>query len=121
MKRFWYFRNPSTIGADDAETGDSLMVPVEDVTGVTQESDTTVVIWCKPQKDMGGVGLQGAGNNDWVKLTVLTAKRREIMEALASAMNNGPHDEGITVIADDVTGTYLTSDISAVAGVNIAT
>ena len=119
MKRFWYFRNPAAIGDDEAETGDSVMLPVDDITGITQDTDTTMIIWFKPQKNQFANGLTGSVNNDFVKLTVLTAKRREIMEALASAMNNGPHDEGITVIADDVTSTYLTSDISAVAMVNL--
>ena len=119
MKRFCYFRNPSAIGDDDSVTGDSIMVPVENKTGFQAASDTTVDIYFKPQLSEAG-GIPGAIINDTVQLTVVTAKRKEIMRALAEATNNGPHDEGITVIADDVTSTYLTSDITAVAGVTVA-
>ena len=119
-KKYFYFRNPSTIGNDDAQTGDSVMVPVEDITGMQAASDTTVDIFFKSQNNWAG-GIPGAHIHDSVQLTVKTAKRREVMEALASATNNGPRDEGIIIIADDVTSTYLTSDITAVAGVTVNT
>ena len=119
MKRYWYFRNPAAIGDDDAATGDSIMVPVEDITGITQASDTTVDIYFKSQNNIAG-GIAGGYINDSVQLTVDTTKRNLVMEALAEATNNGPHDEGITVIADDVNSTYLMGNITAVAAVTIA-
>ena len=119
MKRYWYFRNPTAIGDDDAVTGDSIMVPVEDLVGFQAPTDTTIDIYFKPQLSAAG-GVPGAIINDSVKLTVDTAKRKEVMKALAGATNHGPHSDGITVIADDVTSTYLISEISAVAGVTVA-
>ena len=120
MKRFWYFRNPAAIASDDAETNDSIMVPVENITGMQQESDTTLDIFFKSAMNPeGGNGITGTVLNDSVQLTVTSGKRRAIMQALAEATNNGPFDEGITVIADDVTSTYLVPEIEAVAGVTI--
>ena len=120
MKRYWYFRNPAALADDDAVTGDSIMIPVEDLVGFQAASDTTVDIYFKPQLSQAG-GITGAIINDSVQLTVDTAKRKEVMAALAAATNQGPHNDGITVIADDVNSTYLISEISAVAGVTIAT
>ena len=118
MKRFWYFRDTATL-ADDDDNAQSIMVPVDDLVGFQQASDTTVDIYFKPQlSDTGGV--PGAIINDKVQLTVKTAKRKEVMKALAEATNQGPHSDGITIIADDVNSTYLTSDITAVASLTVA-
>ena len=118
MKRFWYFRDTATL-ADDDDNAQSIMVPVEDLVGFQQASDTTVDIYFKPQlSDTGGV--PGAIINDKVQLTVKTAKRKEVMKALAEATNQGPHSDGITIIADDYATTYLTSDITAVASITVA-
>ena len=118
MKRFWYFRDTATL-ADDDDNAQSIMVPVDDLVGFQQASDTTVDIYFKPQlSDTGGV--PGSIINDKVQLTVKTAKRKEVMKALAEATNQGPHSDGITIIADDVNSTYLTSDITAVASLTVA-
>ena len=118
MKRFWYFRDTATIGDDD-DNAQSIMVPVADLVGFQAASDTTVDIYFKPQlSDTGGV--PGSIINDKVQLTVNTAKRKEVMKALAEATNQGPHSDGITIIADDVNSTYLTSDITAVASLTVA-
>ena len=118
MKRFWYFRDTATIGDDD-DNAQSIMVPVEDLVGFQAASDTTVDIYFKPQLSDTG-GIPGAIINDKVQLTVKTAKRKAVMKALAEATNQGPHSDGITVIADDYATTYLTSDITAVASITIA-
>ena len=118
MKRFWYFRDTATL-ADDDDNAQSIMVPVADLVGFQAASDTTVDIYFKPQlSDTGGV--PGSIINDKVQLTVKTAKRKEVMKALAEATNQGPHSDGITIIADDVNSTYLTSDITAVASLTVA-
>ena len=118
MKRFWYFRDTATL-ADDDDNAQSIMVPVADLVCFQAASDTTVDIYFKPQlSDTGGV--PGSIINDKVQLTVKTAKRKEVMKALAEATNQGPHSDGITIIADDVNSTYLTSDITAVASLTVA-
>jgi len=116
MDKYFYFRNVAAIENDDAAT-DSIMVPVANIMGVQQASDTTLDIFFESENQRGGLGevLQFSK----VTLTVKTAKRRELMEAIASATNNAPHEDGIITVADDVTGVYLTSDITAVASMTL--
>ena len=122
MKRYWYFRAASTLGADDAETSDSIMVPVENITGMQQATDTTLDVFFKgTMNPEGGNGVTGATINDYVTLTVTSGKRRAVMQALAEATNNGPFDEGITVIADVATSTYLIPEIEGITAVTIHT
>ena len=122
MKRYWYFRAASVLSADDAETGDSIMVPVENITGMQQETDTTLDVFFKgAMNPEGGNGVGGSTINDYVTLTVTSGKRRAVMQALAEATNNGPFDEGITVIADVATSTYLIPEIEGITAVTIHT
>lgn len=116
MDKYFYFRNVAALEDDDAAT-DSIMVPVANIMGVQQASDTTLDIFFESENQRGGLGevLQFSK----VTLTVKTAKRRELMEAIASATNNAPHEDGIITVADDVTGVYLTSDITAVASMTL--
>ena len=116
MDKYFYFRNVAALENDDAAT-DSIMVPVANIMGVQQASDTTLDIFFESENQRGGLGevLQFSK----VTLTVKTAKRRELMEAIASATNNAPHEDGIITVADDVTGVYLTSDITAVASMTL--
>tara|TARA_R100000655_G_C2940574_1_gene185576 strand:+ start:442 stop:813 length:372 start_codon:yes stop_codon:yes gene_type:complete len=118
MDKYFYFRNVAALGDDDAAT-DSIMIPVANIMGVQQASDTTLDIFFESENQRGGLGevLQFSK----VTLTVKTAKRRELMEAIASATNNAPHEDGIITVADDVTGVYLTSDITAVASMTLET
>jgi len=66
--------------------------------------------------------------NGYVDLTCTRGKLKEVMATIVSAMNAGPHSDGVTVIADDVTtdydGTlrsakYLHNDITACSAINI--
>ena len=38
------------------------------------------------------------------------------MKAIVEAMNNGPHEDGITIIADAVNSTYLVPQIASLTG-----
>ena len=53
---------------------------------------------------------------DKVTLTVTTETQKSVMKAIVEAMNNGPHEDGITVIADDVNSTYLVPEIASLTG-----
>ena len=53
---------------------------------------------------------------DKVTLTVTTQTQKSVMKAIVEAMNNGPHEDGITVIADDVNSTYLVPEIASLTG-----
>ena len=115
MKRFFYFRPEGTLGNDDAQ-GDSMLVPVEDITGMEATGATTMDIYFKSTNNMMGGGQGEVVIQDKVSLTVTTETQKAVMKAIVEAMNNGPHEDGITVIADDVNSTYLVSQIASCTG-----
>ena len=96
MKRYWYFRNPGGIANDDSVTGDSVLVPVENITGIQSPTITSIVIYFKPEMSGTG-GMPGAIINDSVTITIKSGgrDRNAVMRALAESTNNGPHDDGI--------------------------
>ena len=115
MKRFFYFRPEGTLGNDDAQ-GDSMLVPVEDITGMEATGATTMDIYFKSTNNMMGGGQGEVVIQDKVSLTVTTQTQKSVMKAIVEAMNNGPHEDGITVIADDVNSTYLVPQIASLTG-----
>ena len=115
MKRFFYFRPEGTIGDDDAQ-GDSMLVPVEDITGMEATAATTMDIYFKSTNNVMGGGQGEVVIQDKVTLTVTTETQKSVMKAIVEAMNNGPHEDGITVIADDVNSTYLVPEIASLTG-----
>ena len=115
MKRFFYFRPEGTLGNDDAQ-GDSMLVPVEDITGMEATGATTMDIYFKSTNNIMGGGQGEVVIQDKVSLTVTTETQKPVMKAIVEAMNNGPHEDGITVIADDVNSTYLVPQIASLTG-----
>jgi len=115
MKRFFYFRPEGTIGNDDAQ-GDSMLVPVEDITGMEATGATALDVYFKSTNNVMGGGQGEVVIQDKVSLTVTTQTQKSVMKAIVEAMNNGPHEDGITVIADDVNSTYLVPEIASLTG-----
>ena len=118
MKRFFYFRavDLNTDARDDDAQGDSMLVPVEDITGMEATAATTMDIYFKSTNNMMGGGQGEVVIQDSVSLTVTTQTQKSVMKAIVEAMNNGPHEDGITVIADDVNSTYLVPEIASLTG-----
>jgi len=110
MKRYFYFRTVTSAAADD-NIDDSILVPVENITGFYGQSDTRIDVYFSPVTLSSGEGAPIS--NDSVQLTVASSKTNEVIQALCEATNNGPHEDGITVIADDLTSTYLNANITA--------
>ena len=115
MKRFFYFRPEGTLGNDDAQ-GDSMLVPVEDITGMEATGATTMDLYFKSTNNMVAGGQGEVVIQDSVSLTVTTETQKVVMKAIVEAMNNGPHEDGITIIADDVNSTYLVPQIASLTG-----
>ena len=110
MDRYFYFRTVTTAGADD-NIDDSVLVPVDNITGIYARNDTQIEVYFETisvtSAEMSAVA------NDFVQLTCASSKTNEIMQAICEAANNGPHEDGITVIADDLTSTYISEHITA--------
>ena len=112
MKRFFYFRDETTAGADD-DVNASIMVPVDDITGMNAQAATKLDIFFKSQTSIAAGAEGNVVIADSVRLTVTTETQKGVMKAIVEAMNSGPHHEGITVIADDQLSTYLVPQITA--------
>ena len=97
MKRYFYFRDVADEINDD-DNSSSLMLPVENITAIAPHNSTTTLnIWYK--------NIKNESVNDYVTLTVTRGKMKQVTAALVSAMNAGPHHDGVTVVADLATTT----------------
>ena len=97
MKRYFYFRDVADEVNDD-DNSSSLMLPVENITAIAPHNSTTTLnIWYK--------NIKNESVNDYVTLTVTKGKMKQVTAALVSAMNAGPHHDGVTVVADLATTT----------------
>ena len=97
MRKFFYFRNEADEDDDDAAV-DSGMVPVENITGLLPTSTTALTVFWKNQKN--------ENVQDSAVLTIKQGKVKKVIASIVSAMNRGPHSDGITIIADDSTVEY---------------
>ena len=102
MKKYFYFRDVTDEIDDDAASA-SIVVPVENITGIGPGSITTLNVFFKNAKN--------DPSNDYVTLTVTRGRLKEVMQELVSAMNSGPHSDGFVVVADDVTTTTGSTSI----------
>ena len=125
--KYFYFRAVADEDDDD-DSAASVMVPVNKITALEPSSGiSNIRVWFESELNTvkeDKVSLQ----NGYVDLTCTRGKLKEVMSSIVSAMNAGPHSDGITVIADDTTtdyddttraGKYLVSDITACSAINI--
>ena len=100
----WYFRTVTTVGDDD-DAYSSVMLPVDQITGVTAgDTASRIRIWFEQATDVPED--DGVQQNGYVQLTITTGKQREVLQFLAEAANSSTHNTGYRTIADDVTGEY---------------
>ena len=113
--RYFYIRDVADEDNDD-DAGASCMIPMSSIQGMGPSSITALNIY-----------FQHAGNeshSSLLTLTVTRGKMTEVISAICSAMNSGPHSDGVVVLCDDAItdydGTtraaqYLHADITAAA------
>jgi hypothetical protein len=112
MKRFFYFRDEVAAGDDD-DAQASILVPIDDITGMNAQAATKLDIYFSSQANIQPGADGEVVVSDSVRLTVTTETQKGVMKALVQAMNSGPHHEGITIVADDQLGKYLVPEITA--------
>tara|TARA_R100000388_G_scaffold93759_2_gene79126 strand:+ start:591 stop:968 length:378 start_codon:yes stop_codon:yes gene_type:complete len=95
----------------DAEA-DAIIVPAENVIGIHPTAATTCNIYFKNTRLVEGTDADSAFN--FVQLTYTSGKFKEVAEAVVSAINGGPHNNGFVVIADQDNGVYASSHINNV-------
>ena len=122
MNKLLYFRSADTIAADDA-SADSVLVNVNSIRGLEIKSDSGdyfINIWHDSLSNSNQTPhwpgtLRGTS---YVKIQIKGSmnvqKRGSIYKAFAELTNAGPHDDGVIVVADDVTKTYWHPSIKLV-------
>ena len=95
----WYFR-AVTDEDDDDYTGDSVMLPVDQITGIAPQGSTISIFFKGNNLSQTPSTLT---RNKIISLTYTAGYGKEVCEHLASLANAGPHHGGVTVVADDVT------------------
>ena len=115
MNKFFYFRTASTPGEDDGGL-DSISISVDKITGLSLNTATSLLIFHESgYTDVGGSAFGDQSYlNSYVQLEVENGYGKQVMKAIAAASNASPHDDGITIIADDVTKNYINRHIVGV-------
>ena len=91
---------------------DAAMYPVSKIQSLTVASDATLLIKFAP----GSLGDGQAGSVDVVTLTVTADQELKVFKSIAEAISgNSFKPNGYIVVADDVNGVYVDSDITACA------
>jgi|TARA_R100000081_G_C4673871_1_gene93964 hypothetical protein len=91
---------------------DAAMYPVSKIQSMTVASDATLLIKFAP----GSLGDGQAASVDVVTLTVTADTELKVFKSIAEAISgNSFKPNGYIVVADDVNGVYVDSDITACA------
>ena len=109
METYLYFAENESADA----ASDCAVYPASTFTGIDPISATTMDLYFKSTNNMSAGGQGEVVIQDSVSLTVTTETQKVVMKAIVEAMNNGPHEDGITIIADDVNSTYLVPQIAS--------
>ena len=116
--KFFYFRTVDA-AASDQSANTSLNIPVSKITGIQAIDGATITIYFESK--LNDLGESAFGEqyhiNSSVVLNITTGSRKVVMAAIATASNAEPHNDGIIVIADDITKTYISKYITSVGAI----
>ena len=112
--KYLYFRTQAD-QADDDGIDDSLYLPARQIRAIVPTSTTAITIFFESMYNtFANVAEDLNVISDSVVLNCTAGKVRQVMEHLVRAINsNKLYGDGIIVVADDVTTTYLTSSAAA--------
>jgi hypothetical protein len=112
--KYLYFRTQAD-QADDDGIDDSLYLPARQIRAIVPTSTTAITIFFESMYNTwGNVAEDLNVISDSVIINCTAGKVRQVMETLVRSINsNKLYGDGIIVVADDVTTTYLTSSASA--------
>ena len=112
--KYLYFRTQAD-QADDDGIDDSLYLPARQIKAIVPTSTTAITIFFESMYNtFANVAEDLNVISDSVVLNCTAGKVRQVMEHLVRAINsNKLYGDGIIVVADDVTTTYLTSSAAA--------
>tara|TARA_R100001594_G_C3842351_1_gene216225 strand:+ start:74 stop:463 length:390 start_codon:yes stop_codon:yes gene_type:complete len=121
---YLYFRTQAVLADDDA-SADSAMFPLSKLRGMVPSADDTLNIYFDPmipvQHDDQNASVINA---DYVVCTIGTNDHKDAIAALtklfAGAANGGIHHDGYISVADDLTGKYAVSEVTALSTISVA-
>ena len=113
IDKYLYFRTQAD-QADDDGIDDSLYLPARQITALVPTSTTALTIFFESMyNDQGGTDNEVV-ISDSVVLTCTQGKVKQAIQTIVQAINsNRLYQDGLIVVADDVTTTYLTSSAAA--------
>ena len=114
MEKYLYFRAVADQDADDG-VADSVYIPARSITGLVPTSTTVLTIFFESFNNEAGNGTDDENViSDSIALTCDQGKVKDVMRTIVGAINsNHLYSDGVIVVADDVTTTYLTSSAGA--------
>ena len=114
IDKYLYFRTQAD-QADDDGIDDSLYLPARQIRAIVPTSTTAITIFFESMYNtFANVAEDLNIISDSVVINCTAGKVRQVMEHLVRAINsNKLYGDGIIVVADDVTTTYLTSSAAA--------
>ena len=114
MEKYLYFRAVADQDADDG-VADSIYIPAKRITGLVPTSTTVLTIFFESFNNEAGNGTDDENViSDSVPLTCTQGKVKKVMRTIINAINsNHLYQDGVIVIADDVTTTHETSAAGA--------
>ena len=79
MKKYFYCRGEGTLANDDGK-GDSVLIPIENITGFQASADTTIDVHYHPQEFANKYAENVIVVSDKDSLTITTAKRKVVTD-----------------------------------------
>jgi len=105
---YFYFRKVTGAHEDDHDN-DSILIPVDSITGFMGDGTEHIYIYFDNQVTKGGI--HGTASSGYVRIKINENTHRKVLYEIAGATNGPVHGDGITVIADNLTGTFFNTDI----------
>ena len=113
IDKYLYFRKQTDQDNDDG-IDDSLFLPARQITAMVPTSTTALTIFFESMYNDQGGSDNEVVISDSVVLTCTQGKVKQAIQTIVQAINsNRLYQDGLIVVADDVTTTYLTSSASA--------
>lgn len=115
MEKYLYFRTQADEDNDDG-VDDSIYIKTSSVTGVLTTGTTAVTIFFNSVRNEAGNGTDDENViSDSVIVNVTAGKTKQVLQAIVRAINStGPlYNDGIIVVADDVTTTIADATVDA--------
>ena len=90
-------------------TDDAAMYPLDALRGLAVTAESTILMTFTSFRSS-----TGDTERDTVTLTCTADKEKDVMTAIAQAINGGPHSTGFVLIADDVASSYVHADLTSI-------